>query len=147
MFQVKKIIKHYNHLPQYTQSHVVNSCSSSSSVSFILDKDTITFEDLTKQKSLYLGQQANKQSKKFTYTAFLALNSLTLGIKILSILLLQGGFLHMGDLFLIVSRTEGSRSCFLYLISHQLFLQFSSVQFSHSVVSDSLRVDFDSVIP
>ena len=73
MFQVKKIIKHYNHLPQYTQSHVVNSCSSSSSVSFILDKDTITFEDLTKQKSLYLGQQANKQSKKIYLHSFLSL--------------------------------------------------------------------------
>lgn len=73
MFQVKKIIKHYNHLPQYTQSHVVNPCSSSSSVSFILDKDTITCKDLTKQKRLYLGQQANKQSNKIYLHSFLSL--------------------------------------------------------------------------
>ena len=51
---MKKIIKHYNHLPYYTQSHVVNSSSSSSSVSFILDKENIACENLTK-KELVLG--------------------------------------------------------------------------------------------
>ena len=67
------------------------------------------------------------------------MNSLTLGIRILSILLLQGGFLHMGDLFLIFSRTEGSQSCFLYLISHQLFRQFSSVAQSCLTLCDPMN--------
>ena len=40
----------------------------------------------------------NKEVTKFVYPAFLALNSLTLVIRMLSILLVQGGYLHMGDL-------------------------------------------------
>ena len=53
-----------------------------------LDKETILCEYLSKQKDVCLVQQTNEEVAKFVYTAFLALNFLTLVIKILSIFLI-----------------------------------------------------------
>ena len=47
---------------------------------------------------------------KLVYTAFLALNCLTLVIKILSIFLIYGRYLHMGDLFPAFRETEEGQS-------------------------------------
>jgi len=53
-----------------------------------LDKETILCEYLSKQKDVCLVQQTSEEAAKFVYTAFLALNFLTLVIKILSIFLI-----------------------------------------------------------
>ena len=53
-----------------------------------LDKETILCEYLSKQKDVCLVQQTSEEAAKFVYTAFLALNFLTLVINILSIFLI-----------------------------------------------------------
>ena len=53
-----------------------------------LDKETILCEYLSKQKDVCLVQQTNEEVAKLVYIAFLALNFLTLVIKILSIFLI-----------------------------------------------------------
>ena len=86
-------------------------------VSF-LDKETIC-EDLTKQRGLCLGQQTNEEVTKPVYTAFLALNSLTLVIRMLFIFLVWGGHLYTGDLFPAFGGKRGVRCfgfCFFLMI-------------------------------
>ena len=61
-----------------------------------LDKETIICEDLMKQKGLYLGQQTKEELTKFVYTTFLALNSMAVVMRLLSIPLAQGAYLHVG---------------------------------------------------
>lgn len=65
----------------------------------VSDKGTIICEGLTKQRGSCFGSQTNEEVTMFVYTAVLALNSLTLLIKMLSVLLVQGRYFHMGGLF------------------------------------------------
>ena len=88
-----------------------------------LDQEIIICEALTKGQQC-LGLQTNEEVTKFVYTAFLALNSLTLVIRMLSILSVQRGYLHMGDLFTTFRGKEGSQSVFLcHFFPHWLFLK------------------------
>ena len=100
-------------------------------VSF-LDKETIC-EDLTKQRGLCLGQQTNEEATKPVYTAFLALNSLTLVIRMLFIFLVWGGHLYTGDLFPAFGGKRGVRCfgfCFFLIsfFSPQALYQVTLVQ-------------------
>ena len=49
----------------------------------------------------------NEEVTIFVYTVLLALNSLTLLIRMLSLLLIEGGYLHMGDLFPTIKERKG----------------------------------------
>ena len=74
-----------------------------------LDKETIINEDLAKQRGLCLGV-ADWWKTKFVYTALLALNTLTLVIKMLFILLVESRHLHMEDLVPTFRVKEGAGS-------------------------------------
>ena len=50
-------------------------------------------------------------------------------------------FLYTIDIiyFTCIYIVNAIRNYFIFILSHQLYIQFSSVQFSHSVMSESLR--------
>ena len=61
-----------------------------------------------------MGKQTNEEVTELVYATFLAMNSWTLLIRMLSFLLVQGECLHMGDLFPDFEEKFGGRvQCFL----------------------------------
>ena len=60
---------------------------------------------------------------EFACTAFPALNSMYLVVKMPSTLLVQGGHLHMGDCFPLSGGKKRVRMGGLYLFCHQLFVK------------------------
>lgn len=57
-----------------------------------------------------MKSQISEDVTKFVHTAFLALNSPSLGVKTFSTLLVQGGCLQMGDLFSALRGTKEVQS-------------------------------------